>query len=282
MLKTIIMNEMQRYFLSRIFQVALSVLIFLVLVTTIIGADDYARRRQDYLDAVREMGWNPESREMNVFRPPQPLSALAAGKDRIFGVRKYLNTFKLEGGAASYMERELSTAGQMLNNIPLIDVAFVIRFYFSLLVIFIGFTAIAGEKETGTLRQVVANSIPRNTLILGKFTAGMIILAFSLAASGVVAFAVMMWHPQVPFGNAEAVRTMLFFGTAFLYGSVFFAGSMAVSVVANRSSTALLFLFMFWIVLVVLVPNLGKVVVEHFSPVTVRYTMSGRWQSRRK
>lgn len=268
MLGTVITYEMYRFIISRIYQLSACVLIMLVVLTTLIGAEDYADRKRDYLDAVRDMGWNAEAKEMNVFREPQALSILAAGKDRVFGVKKPVseNIVLVGDGATSYLDKNFGSVQKIIDKAGMVDPAFVMRVCFSLLVMFIGFNVITGEKESGTLRQVMASGIPRSVYILGKFTAGVLLIACTVLCAGAGAFLVIGLHPDVSFSNEEIARGILFFGASFGYGLVFFVISMSVSCMVHRSSAALLILFQIWIALVVIVPNAGVLITEHFRP----------------
>ena len=50
-----------------------------------------------------------------------------------------------------------------------IDWAFVIGYVLSLIALLFTFDSVAGEREHGTLRLMLANPIPRHTVLIGKF-----------------------------------------------------------------------------------------------------------------
>ena len=50
-----------------------------------------------------------------------------------------------------------------------VDWAFIIGYVLSLIAILFTFDAVSGEREHGTLRLMLANSIPRHTVLIGKF-----------------------------------------------------------------------------------------------------------------
>ncbi|MEW6755596.1 MAG: ABC transporter permease subunit, partial [Candidatus Latescibacterota bacterium] len=58
-----------------------------------------------------------------------------------------------------------------------LDWTFTVGLLGSLLALLLAHDAIAGEKERGTLRQTLANRVPRDTLLWGKFLATMLALA---------------------------------------------------------------------------------------------------------
>ncbi len=50
-----------------------------------------------------------------------------------------------------------------------IDWAFIIGYVLSLIALLFTFDAVTGERESGTLRLMLANSVPRHTVLIGKF-----------------------------------------------------------------------------------------------------------------
>ena len=58
-----------------------------------------------------------------------------------------------------------------------VDWTFVVGVLGSLMAVLLTFDAIAGEKERGTLRQTLANRIPRDTILIGKYLAALIVIS---------------------------------------------------------------------------------------------------------
>ena len=57
-----------------------------------------------------------------------------------------------------------------------IDLSFIVAVIMSLLAMLFTYNSIAGEKEKRTLSQIMANAVPRNTVILAKMTAGSLLV----------------------------------------------------------------------------------------------------------
>ena len=64
-----------------------------------------------------------------------------------------------------------------------VDWAFVIGYVLSLIALLFTFDAISSERESGTLRLMLANSVPRHTILIGKFLGALISVSipFTLA-----------------------------------------------------------------------------------------------------
>lgn len=139
------------------------------------------------------------------------------------------------------------------------DVAFVVSVLFPLLILFVAHDAISGEKERGTLRQILATPISRTTLILAKMVAGIVLVGFALVLPLLVSFA----FPAalgVPFTSGDIASMGLMAGAAGIYCVFFLFCALAVSAATARSAASLGWLLTIWLSLVFLVPRLGEVV----------------------
>ncbi len=77
-----------------------------------------------------------------------------------------------------------STAPNLKNirpNVTKVDWAFIIGYVLSLIAILFTFDAVSGERELGTLRLMLANPIPRHTVLIGKFFGALISIGIPLA-----------------------------------------------------------------------------------------------------
>ena len=99
-------------------------------------------------------------------RPLSPLGFIAGGHDR--GMPNHAK-----------VQRRGDRLEQKGDRNPLllrrdIDWAFIIGFLGTLLALLLTHDSIAGEKEGGTLRQTLANPVPRHLLLLGKYAASLL------------------------------------------------------------------------------------------------------------
>ena len=166
MLKTIVLREILEYLKSARFALGLFITVVLVAASALINVEDYALRHQDYLDAKKEL--QAESRRVNILRGPQVLSALVRGKDKDLGeMAPRIGVHRIPSELSGYMNVPESKYPS-LARLSAVDFAFVVRVIMSLMVIFLAYGAVAEEKAGGTLKLVLANSLPRDKLLLGK------------------------------------------------------------------------------------------------------------------
>ena len=128
--------------------------------------------------------------------------------------------------------------------------------------IFLTYNVVSGEKERGTLKQILANNLPRDVLILGKFIAGIIVIMVSLVISFIVSFLIMLLNPAVSLGTSEWLRLIGIMGVSGFYLTVFYTLCLYISVVINRPSTCLMVLLQLWIFLVIIYPNAAAFIAD--------------------
>lgn len=152
-----------------------------------------------------------------------------------------------------------------LQRIAQLNPAWVIQVFAPLLIFVLLFGAVAAERESGTLRQLMAAGLRPVSFLLGKAIA-----AFSL--TGVLVFGVLLGSAFLM--SAEGVerlpdtglRTVGLAALYLVYLAVFVLLALGVSALSARSRTALAGLMGVWIVATVLAPRIGPEVAGVLAP----------------
>ena len=158
------------------------------------------------------------------------------------------------------------TRNPLLGLLQMPDFVYMVNVILSLLAILFMFDAICGEKETGTLRLMLSNSVGRHLILLSKWIGGYIVLLvpFVLATGGGIGYA---WATGVFEVNSDnMVRIAVLFALACLYIAVFFNLSLFVSATTHNSATALLVCVLLWVIFTLAVPNLAPVTAKILEP----------------
>jgi ABC-type transport system involved in multi-copper enzyme maturation permease subunit len=121
------------------------------------------------------------------------------------------------------------------------------------------FDIICGEKEAGTLRQTISNTVKRPILIIGKWIGGFtsFILPFFMAI--LLSTILVTLSPLVDMNAQNWAKLGLFLLIAVVYLAVFFSLGLLISCLTRHSSTALVISLFAWAVLVFLIPNMGNI-----------------------
>ena len=113
-----------------------------------------------------------------------------------------------------------------------VDWAFIIGYVLSLLALLFTFDAMSGERERGTLRLMLANSIPRHTVLIGKFLGALISLCIPTVLGILINLLVISTSNAVhfssggmgTFGNHYHRRTRLYLSLFSRWGCLFLPG----------------------------------------------------------
>ncbi len=108
-----------------------------------------------------------------------------------------------------------------------------------LLAIAVGFDLISKEKETGSLKLLLSRPTFRDSVINGKILGSSAILVVALAATFVVALAILLFSGLVPTGD-DLLRLIVFFLAMVLFCIAFLAIAMAASTISRNSTLAVL------------------------------------------
>jgi ABC-2 type transport system permease protein len=179
-----------------------------------------------------------------VFRPLAPLAFFDFGVDAYTG-----NMVFLEGhrqNSANFAEARQSS---LLLRFGQLTPAFVLQTLAPLLVIFLAFRALAGERERGTLRLMLAQGISGGQLVTGK------LIAHSALAGAVLLPALLALGIMAATGGASAVQAGLMMLGYGAYLLVWALVALLVSALVPRGRDALLALVALWMVTVVLLPR---------------------------
>ncbi len=187
--------------------------------------------------------------EYNIFLPPHPLATLVSGVSNDIG-----RTTEVYGRG------ELTARGSRFNEDPIfavfrfLDLEFIFQVVLSLFAILLGYNAISGEKERGTLRLSFANAVPRHVYILGKLIGSFAALATSLLM--VVSLGCLLLPLMgIPMAGGDWTRLALIVFTGILYFAVFLTMSVCISAMTQRSSSSFLILLVIWIMSVQIIPR---------------------------
>ncbi|MFN8800531.1 MAG: DUF3526 domain-containing protein, partial [Gemmatimonas sp.] len=114
------------------------------------------------------------------------------------------------------------------------------------LIVMLAFPAFAGERETGTLRQLAAIGVPMRTLMLGKAAGIASALAVVLVPATVLGVATLWLGAGGGRGADDLVRFALLIATYLAYFAVLLALALVVSARARNVRVALVLLLGFW------------------------------------
>ena len=198
--------------------------------------------------------------------PPDPLSILSRGVLRTNGRTLYI---LLDYKIIAPWPIGAGFDNELMKALTQVDFTAVVAILLSFLAVVLGFDGICGELERGTLRQVLANPVPRTSLVLSKLIGGSLSLWVSLAVAYAVSLLIMVSNPDVHLTGDHWIRLGAYFLLACLFLSQVFSLALLASSCTRNSDTSLTLCLFAWLVFGVgyvnLLPSMGRYLVEETS-----------------
>lgn len=194
-----------------------------------------------------------------VHRPVSPLAAFEPGVDPFTGTTLFLEGHRQNSATFGAM-RESSGLIRFGQLTP----AFVLQALAPLLLIFLGFSVVARERETGVLRQLRVHGARPAEVLLGK--------SLALGAVAAVALAPALAALAIAASSApgEATAGALIAAAFIIYLAIWVLMVVAISALARSSQGALLGLIALWAVVVVLTPRAASALAARAEPAPPR------------
>lgn len=195
-----------------------------------------------------------------VFRPIHPLAAFDPGVEAYTG-----HTLFLEGHRQNSANFGDVRQSSLLLRFGQLTPAFVLQVLAPLVLVFLGHAAIARERESGTLRLLLAQGVRPVHIVLGKLL-GMAGVATVLLLPALAGLWFVAAAGPAPAGSAGVLA--LAYG---LWLAIWAAATVAVSALCARAQTALAALLVVWAASVIVVPRLAAEHAATALPLPTRF-----------
>ena len=256
-------------------------LLGLMLTNAVVHLREQPSRVQRYLAAVTDARNVLEARADSLYelarkgpgklyKKPSTLHFCAEGGDPFLaGAVESHHYFWENGDLKSFWQMRYPAATLNLTNIrpdvTKIDWAFVIGYVLSLIALLFTFDSVAGERERGTLRLMLANSVPRHTVLGGKFLGALMSISIPFALAVLINLLVLSTSSTISLGPDAWGRLGIIFLVGLLYTCLFLALGLLVSTRVQRSTVSLVMLLLTWVTLVVFMPSVLALIASGFS-----------------
>ncbi|OGO59202.1 MAG: hypothetical protein A2025_01570 [Chloroflexi bacterium RBG_19FT_COMBO_47_15] len=137
---------------------------------------------------------------------------------------------------------------------------FFLSFFIPIVGIALGFDAVNSERASGNLSRLLSQPLYRDSVINGKFLAGLITLAILVTSIVLLVAGMGLRVIGVPPNGEEILRLVAFIIVSIIYGAFWMSLSVLFSVLFNRIATAALASIALWIFLFLFVPIIAQVV----------------------
>src|SRR6202049_2698024 len=127
-----------------------------------------------------------------------------------------------------------------------------LSFLVPLVAIGLGFDLVNSEHNQRTLSRILAQTIYRDALLLGKFLAGLATISISFGALWLLLIGLGVYLLGIPPGAEEMARAFIFLGVTIAYAGVWLALALLFSIVFRSPATAALITLGLWLFMTLL------------------------------
>lgn len=268
MFKTLIRKEIIEIILDLRFTTVTLLCVVLIPLGMYISRKDYEQRFEDYQRAKqlyqKHYGENIHSGlKAHGFRPPSVLSVFSFGVDPFIPDKVITSR---DGLFQTGKETGISNPQSLLFGRS--DLLFNVSFILSLAALIFTFNCIPGEKEKGTLRMMISNSIPRSQILLAKIAGNYLTLLIPLVISLLIGLIILDASPAISilsssFWPAFLVIVLI----TFLFVLAAVTLGICISTLTHSSLTSVVMLLFVWVIFVLGVPKASPMIAQFAYPV---------------
>ncbi len=268
MLKTLIKKEITATIFDLCFVIAMLLCVVLIPLGMYVSSKDYEHRLSAYQIKHQEYrqrhgkGVEPHT-EAQAFRPPSILSIFATGVDPFMPDK--ITTVR-SGLFRTTKESIIDNPNSLL--FGKVDFIFSVVFIVSLAALIFTFNSFSGERERGTLRLIIANSVPRSRILLAKLLGNYIALSIPFIISVLVALLILDASPDVSIISSNVWPSFLvIMGVTFLFMLCMVSLGLCISAFTRNSMDSIVLAFFVWAILAITVPKVSPMVADVLYPV---------------
>lgn len=190
--------------------------------------------------------------ELRLLNERLPTEFMADGGASWFGDAFYLQAET--GGGFDY-----SAASRFSNHwvrrYEVVDWTLLVRLVVSFLCVVLAYDSLSGERESGTLRLLLANPVSRVRVLAAKVGANLAVVLAGVAVGSLVSVLILTLSAAVPLTAGLVADWFLYLVGTAAYAAVFLLLATGVSALARTSGASLILLVLVWAVLVVVLPQ---------------------------
>jgi len=256
MFKILILKEFKNILLSPKFVATFAIASLLIILSIFIGINEYKTAVEQYEaglqlaeQQIREArSWAGAG--TTVFRKPNPMQVFVSGVNNDIGRLSEIGPHSL-----------IKLRNSMYSDDPIfaifrsIDFVFIVQIVLSLLAILFTFDAINGEKESGTLKLVLCNAIPRSQYLISKVVGSWMGLVIPLSVPLLLGILIVLLS-GIPMEGVW-FKLFLLVALSLLYFTFFICFGILISALTQQSSTSFLVLLVSWVLWVLVIPRIG-------------------------
>ena len=277
MLYHIVMNEIMDHLKSLRFMLTVVLLILMMVAGSILFISDYHQQINDFSqnrsESLAQLSDRASGRgalfyifSFNydgpwIYKKPNHLSFISEGQERNLPNAFQPSAFRVYGP-----EKRIRS-NVLLWRSDAVDWILIVGIILSFTSLILTYDRVSGERESGTLRLYLSNSVTRSTIIFGKFLGGFVCLSFALLLGMVIHLFILITFGKIPLVTTDWILIGLVFLFSLLYISVFLMFGLFISSRTKESATSLVVALLCWALAVIVIPRTGGLLASQITEI---------------
>jgi ABC-2 type transport system permease protein len=143
----------------------------------------------------------------------------------------------------------------------------ILAIFIPIIGIILGFDTINSERTSGNLSRIMSQPLYRDSMINGKFLAGLVTLAILVAGTVIIVGGMGLRMIGVPPTAEEILRLFAFIFVSIIYGAFWMALAVLFSVLFKNTATSILVSLSIWILLFLLISPIAQTIAGSIVPI---------------
>ncbi len=248
--------------------VSFAIVVALTVVSCFVAGEQYETEKVSSSAAIAKA--QSDLREVKVYSEYNPQVIFPAGPLSVFSAGAGIPmpvVLKIQLDHVPEYQPVTASSNPLMGIFDSFDISKIVQVLFSLLVILLTYDSFSGEKEDGTLKLALSNSVSRLQLLAGKFLGTLVVVSFMVVISFAISLLFLQTVTGIHFSGADYARVLLAVIDSVLYLSVFVALGILVSIKFGSSSASLTTLLFIWLFVAILQPNLNRYLASEYTAI---------------
>lgn len=277
MIWILIRKEIQESIVDFRFWIATVLCLVLIPLGMYVSLRDYEQRLEGYHTSNQQYLYHSRGRiganfQAEGYRAPSPLSVFARGLKDLLNLKV---TTARDGNAK--IESRLDNTNLQAILFGRIDFVYIVSTVVSILAFIFTFSSITSEREIGTLRLILSNSIPRSNIIIAKIAGTYLVFLIPFTLSLLIGLLVL--HTSRSFSlssmeNLPAILIML--AITLLFTLCMFCLGVLISVLSCSSIVSIIVVLLIWVVWALVIPKMGPMIAQITYPIRSQQVIDGQ------
>lgn len=283
MLKHLILKEIREIINNTRSLFVLLISVVLIPLGLYVSTKEYEQNKVAYREAERMYEENNKDKKSMGFVaegyiPPSPLSIFSSG------LSAYLpDKITMGSQGVWHAENDYGINNPVALLFGKIDFYYIITIILSLLAFMFTFNSITGEKESGTLRLMAANAVPRWKIIFSKIAGSYSVFLVSFFVGVISGLVLLTLTTSVPvLSGSYLIPFLIIIIISLLFLFVLFNIGILLSIITRNSGASITASLLLWVLIAIIIPKVSPMIAQIIYPIETEEMVNKQKEMKRK